>query len=205
MSRLLLLSTIITVVYSWEEFKAVLLYAIRGGRTRRGDIRIDRAVGNAVLLATAPASIVWLMAGSGSATTRLGVILIHLGVILVLMEAIRMVRYRFMPQAVTFVSHASGRNDFFGQFVGGSRPIALYIRALMWPVLIGMMLKTATDEWGYSAIDTQINTLVLVAVAGLVMNVTITFLTKLFRYSRFSLFEYFRILLGIALFALLGQ
>lgn len=204
MSRLLLLSTIITVVYSWEEFKAVLLYAIRGSRTRQGNIRLDRAVGNAVLLATAPASIVWLLSGAGSLITRLGVILIHLGVVLVLMEGIRLIRSRYVPDAAMLVSYASGRSDFFSQFVGGSRMIAIYVRALVWPVLIGIMLKTATDEWGYSAIDNQIDTLVLVAVAGLVMNVTITFLTKFFRYSRFGLFEYFRILLGIALFALLA-
>jgi len=205
MNRILLLTTIITVVYSWEEFKAVLFYALTGGR-KRGSVNIDRAVGNALVLATTPAAIVWLLNGSGHLLVRLGFVLLQFIIITALMELIHIVRVRFFSgsgQLLATGLQMSNRTEFASQFITGSRMITLYIRALIWPVLIGILLKRGSDSFGNTTIDTNIDNLILVAVAGLVMNITATFLTRHLRLARFGLFEYFRIVLGLGLFILL--
>lgn len=223
MTKLILVSLLLTMVYSWEEFKRALHLAFYSILRKKRPLKyfalhVDRYISTIVLIAVVPMSLTYLLSAPGDIFQKLRDLTIVLLMFAVAAEIaavlLRYFRlrsiigddYNSMPAVLSLGSLVSPKIAAISGTAGLPRSIAAkFALFLSLPPFVGLILKKFTDagELPPSSLP-NIDALILVLVGALFLRVTIEFLERYFRIYRFkSLFSYFRIILGIALACLL--
>src|SRR3989344_3272350 len=220
MIRILILSLLFTIVYSWEDFKRTLKILFLGLLKRDPGYyymsRLDQMVGTLVLIATIPIGLTYFLVSDRPILPKLAILAITL-------------------LLVSFLAAASGgvaRWAMVTRRTEGSRkiiPITLAIGSLFSPLvaifsgagalhrshlakialllslppLVGLVIKgLLTRSNPPELLIPNYDALITLLVGALIIRIVIEILERFFRlYSLERLFSYVRILLGIALAA----
>ncbi len=224
MIKVLLLILLITVVYSWDECKYVakVLWAkiwksVRpdhpGGQkiNQHSDSETDILVSDIVLIATIPLTLAYLILGTQDLVWKLVFVLgefLLIGLILRGLEEYKRRRkftahYQGSDKVIAMVFSLLGLVSPSMRFASGivrsTTHVGKYLVALAIPLVLGLALTVASRKLGQAEFNSQIDVLIVVAILGLVLNITIEALEKMFRLYKFKLSSLFRILLGIAI------
>ena len=215
MSRLILFILLITVVYSWEEFKHVLLVLWSRLRnkhsTHQKNSASDSVVSDILIVATIPFTLAFLLLSEGSIIQKFLVIfgeLIILGLALKGWEEYSRRRHftRDYEGADIYIAHAfsliglvSPSWKFATKAAGKTSRTASYIFVLSLPLLFGLFLAWAAQTYGSDVLDQHLDLLIQIAVLGLVMSITIEVLEKMFKLYRLHMSGLLRILLGLVI------
>ena len=221
MQRLTLLILLLTVVYSWEECKYVLV-AIWSKISKRNKFyqknpQLDILVSDIVLIATIPLSLAYLILSDGSLPTKLLILLLEfllLGLILKGIQEYTWRRrftehYEGFDRIVAVIFSLTGLVSPSFRFAtnvarSGIRP-GKYLMALVIPLASGLALALAVRFMGMDEFVSRLDQLIAIATLGLMLNITIEILEKLFRSQTFHLSSLVRVILGIVIiFALTG-
>ncbi len=213
MPHLLLLITLITIVYSWEQIKevaAVLLARLfKRRKLRRDYARIDSLVGTILIIATLPITLTYWVVDQGLGLDKLLVIIIEFllaGSLLLYMEGLdRKHRRNQLHSAVGLAWGLLARPIFtLTQPSHDRKIIAKLVFTACLPLALAAIIKTAVRTPG---IDLQIyiDHLTLVATMGFILLISIELLEKLFRTHHLPLSAYLRIALGVVLIAILAR
>lgn len=218
MSRLILVTILITVVFSWEDLKWSLLGLVKRIRNQKfhshSQNNVDQLVGAVLILAFTPVNLVYLMLAEGSLYGKFGLIAVQLIIIGIVAQIVQIIsdrgkEYRhtdFLTASLHFVSSVfSPSIRLGGQMITHHRLFGSYIRHLLIPIVFGFVLKFAAEKYGLEALQTNLDTLIIIAVAGLILIVSVEILEKFFRFHNFKLFSYFRIVLGLVILLVLGN
>jgi undecaprenyl pyrophosphate phosphatase UppP len=219
MTKLILATVLITVVYSWEDLKWTLLRSVRKILKQKSQARIennlDVLVGTALILATFPANLVMLLVAPGSLIAKLAVILTELlfiGLVVQIVEKLLSYAPAHSPQvgiwtALTqIVTRLPGPTlQVAGSIINNKELFGTYLKHLAIPIAFGLGLKIISDKFGLDAVQSHADMLIGIAVGALMISITIKLLEKFFRSNNMKLFSYFRIFLGIVIIAILGN
>lgn len=222
MQRLILLILLLTVVYSWEECKYVLVVIwskiSKRNKNYTKNPELDVLVSDIVLIATIPLSLAYLILSDGSLPTKLLVLLVEflfLGLILKGIQEYTWRRrftrhYEGFDKVVAAIFSLSGLVSPSFRFAGdvvrtGIRP-GKYLMALAIPMASGLALALAVRYMGMEEFISRLDQLIAIATLGLMLNVTIEILERLFRSQTLHFSSLVRIVLGITIiFALTGS
>ena len=218
MIRLIEATILITVVYSWEDLKRTLVWSMRSILRQKNKTytsnNYDQIVGTALVLATLPANLVYLLLGEGALMIKLLVVLSELLLIGLLVEVVEVFIHLANAQphqtgiwvmiSSVLIGAAQPTVRLAGQIISHKELFTSYLRHLIFPILFGIGLKFWVDHYGSDVVAAHSDTLVGIAVAGVVINVTIELLERFFRRHRIPLSAYFRIVLGLLLIVTLG-
>ncbi|MEJ0021599.1 MAG: hypothetical protein WDN47_03365 [Candidatus Doudnabacteria bacterium] len=221
MTRLILLILLLTVVYSWEEFKYVLVVIWSKLRKQKQNYQInpeaDVLVSDIVLIATIPASLAYLILNSASLPLKLLVLLgefIFLGLIIKGVEQYAARRrftrhYEGADKAIAVIYSLSGLVspswNFVSQTARSTSRLGKYLFAFALPLATGLALTIAVHKLGMDEFTDRLDQLTAIAVLALTMNVTIEILEQIFKSNRLHLTALMRIVLGIAIIFILGR
>lgn len=221
MIKLILLSILLTVVYSWEEFKRaarVLLYGILRKQKPLTAFagHIDEFVSLAVIFATVPAGLMYFLASSQNFFQNL----LWLSVTLLSVSAVAAGAGTF-ARRLRYASLYSGADKIFpvafslGGFVSPvmsafsnaaylpRKTLAKFAAIMSIPPLAGLALKRANGATDPMLIP-NIDALIVVLVGALFIQIISGALKDFLGSYRFrKLSAYFRIVLGIALTGLI--
>ncbi len=217
MLKILLVSLLLTLVYSWEEFKRVLRVLFFGLVLKKDPGRyykahLDQFVGILIMLATIPIGLAYFLASNGSAFNKLGILALGLfAVSLVAAGSSIMLRRgkliseyggiaKLVPITFSLAGLVSPLFRSFGNFEAlPRRMLAKFAFFLSLPPLAGLVFKylnSASPE----VLVPNLDLLTLVLVAALFARIIIDFLERYFHLYRLeNLSSYFRVVLGIIL------
>lgn len=211
MPRLILFILLLTVVFSWEEFKYVIL------ALRRKNSDTDSIVSDLVLIAAIPINLVYLLSGTESSLLeKLAVICLELLVVGLFIKGVEeyakrryltnnqqgfdlVVSYGFAILGLlspTFKFAVNATNN-------RSRLASLFL-TLTTPLVLGIGMVLVTRHIGSSGFEEKMQPLIIIAILGLVLNAVIELLEKMFKLYRLHLFSYFRVVLGIVIILILN-
>ncbi|OGE81321.1 MAG: hypothetical protein A2826_02065 [Candidatus Doudnabacteria bacterium RIFCSPHIGHO2_01_FULL_43_23] len=218
MFKLILVSILLTLVYSWEEIKRTIFVLFRGATKNdtRGyyAYRIDQMVGTLIMLAAVPIGLTWLLASEGSLLPRLGWLALILLVISLLatgtgifVRRMRMARgtegaEKMIPIAFAVLGLFSPLFQSVNNFSGLPRSvIGKFAFTLALPPLAGFVIKSVNDSVvTEAALLPHLDALTILLVVALIIQITAEFLRQFFRAYRLEkFFSYFRVILGICL------
>lgn len=215
MQRLTLLILLLTVVYSWEQFKYVIVVIwskiSKRNKNYPQNPETDILVSDLVLIATVPISLAYLIMGQSNLPVKLLVLLVEFIVVGLVLKGIQEYFWRR-----NFTRHYEGFDKVVALgfsllgLVSPSLRVAQdvyrvsprpgkYLRALILPLAAGLVLAIAVHKLGPEEFNSHLDELIAIAILGLVLNVTIDFLQKLFRSNRFHLDSLLRVVLGIVI------
>ncbi|OGE73551.1 MAG: hypothetical protein A3I07_03860 [Candidatus Doudnabacteria bacterium RIFCSPLOWO2_02_FULL_42_9] len=213
MTRLLLLILLLTVVYSWDECKYVLHAVWAKIRKRKiteyQKSETDLLVSDIVLIATIPLSLAFLMLGSQSLLIKLLLLLaefVLIGLILRGLEEYRRRRkftshYQGFDKAVAIgfsvLGFLSPSMQFASGVVRSTTHVGKYLIALAIPLTLGLVLTFLSQQLGEEQFSSQLDVLIIIAVFGIILNITIEALEHMFYISKYKLSSLLRIVLGI--------
>lgn len=211
MTRLLAVSILLTVVYSWEEFKRavrVLFYRVvirkRPLFGDHGAVRVDKAVSTLVIFATVPAGLMYLLAGPGVMWQKVGI----LAVALVGVSMIALASSVLMKKSNVLSAGFSAVSLFYplagvagGAAVLSRRMLAKFALYLSIPPAAGLLLRFTTIYSGPpEEILPNLDILIMVLMGALFAQIAAEFLSLHFRLYKFTkLFSYYRVALGVLL------
>ncbi len=218
MTRLYLLILLLTVVYSWDELKSALVVIFRRrNQNSNQNFENDTLVADIVLIATVPFSLAYLILSLGSLGLKLLVVtaeILILGFIFKGLEIYRL-RRRFTQSyegtdkiiAIVFslLGLVSPSWKFATRTIRASGHTSQYLFALGLPLLSGLALAIAVRKLGPEEFISRLDPLIAVATLGLVLNVTIEILEKIFRSHKFQMMSLMRIVLGIVIIFVLAR
>jgi hypothetical protein len=221
MPRLLLLILLLTVVFSWEEckFLVIRMWAklTKQKSSYQKNLEADSLTADLVLVAVIPLNLAYLLLNSSNLPQKLLIVLmefIFLGLLMKGLEEYSQRRhftrnYQGADKLVAIVYSLLGLVSPSFRFVSSTvsstaRP-GKYLLALALPLAAGVALAVAVRKLGPEQFLAQTDTLIAVAVLALVLNVTIEILEKMFRFYRYNLTVLTRVVLGILVIFLLSN
>lgn len=229
MTRLVLLILLLTVVYSWEEFKYVLvviwskfskqsiIYPPRLGETGQKNSETDVLVSDIVLVATVPLNLSYLILGPGSLTLKLLAVLAEFLVLGLVLKGIEEYQWRRR-----FTSHYEGMDNviatifslvglvspswkFAARTVRTTGHTGKYLLVLALPLCSGIALSIVAHRLGPEEFQSRLDPLIAVATLGLVLNVTIEILEHMLKSNKLHLTSLMRVVLGIVIIFVLTR
>lgn len=222
MARIVLISILLTLVYSWEELKQavrVLFYRLLRQKrpTRYYTLHLDQFVGTLVLLATIPISLAYFLASQENFLAKLGWLALSLLVIslaaagsgIFLRRLQYLKAYEGFNKIVPLTFSVAGFVSPFFQLFNSSailprNVLAKFAFFLSLPPLAGLFLKHLVNSSSPQAFLPHQDILIYILVVALFMRLVIEFLERYFRLYRLEkLFSYFRVILGIILAVLI--
>jgi hypothetical protein len=221
--RLLLFSVLLTIVYSWEEIKLVLLKSWRRWEGKRsfydyGD-GSDKFVGLSLMYMAIPLTLIHYLGSEKEPLLKLTILSAELLAIALFSAGLRILsnrtriigKYQGMekvgavgfalagmvsPTFLMFRRHAVTEHDLVGRF-------ALFLSL---PALAGLALAYVSPKDIITGdILPNINVLNAVMVGGLFINISVRFLEKHFRLNSFDIMSYGRIALGVFILAVISE
>ena len=211
MTRILLLSMLLTMVYSWEEMKRavrVLFYRLiikkRPLFGPQGAIRIDEAVSTAVVFAAIPLSLTYLLVSSNP-FRALGVLALVLVGASAVAYASAVAMRRFNPLPAGFALAAIAMPALGNLAILPRKLLSRFSLYLALPPAVGLALRFAVNNYGAPAeFLPNLDILILVLVGALFAQIAAEFVGRHLRaFRRFKLFSYYRVALGVVLAAIL--
>jgi len=221
MLKILLLSTLLTAVYSWEEIKHTLLMLVRYFLRKQNKIRFyrgrtDKLVGSLIMIASVPLGLSFFAASQSELIPKLLGLSIFLvaGSALAAGAATALGRLRFsagvagQEKALAVAYSALGLiSPIFGMFRGQGRQdqkmLAKFALLLSLPPIAGAFLKFETKTSPEILIPNT-DALITILVLSLFLRIGVDFLEKYFKTAKLkTLFSYYRVVLGIVLSAIL--
>lgn len=213
MERLLLLILLLTVVYSWEESKYVLV-AIWSKITRRNqnyqkNIEADVLVSDIVMIATIPLSLAYLIMTDQSLPTKLIVLLGEFLLLGLLIKGLQEYQWRrrftrhyegfdkFVAVSYSLLGLVAPAVGFASNMVHSAVRPGKYLLSLIMPLGSGLALAIAVRYLGMEEFVSRSDELIAIATIALIMNVTIEVLEKIFRSNRMHIGSLLRVALGI--------
>jgi hypothetical protein len=221
--RFILFALLLTVVYSWEEISYLtsrLWRKLRKKNTHNyASDGSDKFVTAGLMYFAIPLTLIYYLAGDGSPTKKLFLLSLQLILIAVLatgvkkladnrdmigkyhgLEKVGAIGYAFSgfvsPLFLMFRRHAATEHELVGRF-------ALF---LCLPALAGLMIAYLSPKDIITGdILPNMNSLLVVMVGGLFINVSVHLLEKHLRLNAANLLSYFRIILGILILVVLSQ
>jgi hypothetical protein len=219
MTRLILLILLITLVYSWDEFnQAILALWRKFRRHKHQNIQLtssDALISDVVVIATLPLNLAYLLISSDNLVKKLFIILIEFLILILLLRGLEEFHKRenftkkyselnrFAALGFSILGLVSPTWRLASNTVDKTLNFGRYLSAYLIPLLIGIFLAWAVRTTGADQSPQLLNVLIEIAVFGLILNITIEILEKMFRLYRFHLSGLFRVLLGIVLIFLL--
>jgi|GEM_PF-3748871 hypothetical protein len=208
MLRIILFILLLTVVYSFEQFcDAVLVFLFRilkKHKQTKDFYYIDQAVGSLLVFATLPIGLAYWIATPGLLTARLVVVIIQLlaaaGLIFVLNDLTNPRSASLLAIAGNLVARPVKALFFPSR---DQRAMARYALSLSIPLLIAVLIKLWFAD-DFIIFQSNLDQLILVALIGVFISITIKFLEDEFRLRRLHLMAYFRIVLGIIIIYILS-
>lgn len=218
MSRLILTTLLFTIVFSWEDMKRSLVWVLGSFKKQKNnynyDARIDEIVGLAIIFATLPANLVYLLIGDGSLLVKLAIIFTELLLIGVLAEILEIIATRAKKYRHSEVLSLAG-TFILGIFTPTFRSLitlthyrklfGIYLRHLAVPITFGISLKVLTNKFGPDYIQKNLDPLIITVIAAMFLMMTTEILENFFRFYPMRLPSYFRIALGIVIIFMLGN
>lgn len=225
MTRLILVSLLLTAVYSWEEIKHAVKVLIYGFLRRPRPLRyhgahIDQFVGVLIMLAIVPISLTYFLASETNIWQKLGYVALALLAISAAAAGsglmLRRLRYLHTydggTKIIPIVFSVAGLvtpavRIFSGIDILPRKVLAKFAFLLSLPPLLGLVLKNSVAAAvPRPELLPNLNILIIVLTAALFARIAAEFLESHFRLYRLErLFPYFRVLIGILLaVALLG-
>lgn len=222
MLRMILISILLTVVYSWDEFRRsvwVLLYGLfrKKHPLKYYSYKSDKLVGTLVMLATVPVGLTYILFGSGNTWNKLA--WIGSGLLLISLLAagsavlVRRLRYlgayegveRIIPITFSVAGLLAPIFRLFTDFTTLPRKVLVKMTFfLSLPSFLGLSLERLNRNAVPAELLPNMNLLLEVLVAALFVRITVEFLEQYFRLYRLNrLFSYFRVVLGIVLASVL--
>lgn len=208
MGKLILVSILLTAVYSWEELKRtlrVLLYAVLYKERPREYFatHLDEFVSLAIVFAAVPVSLMVFLSNPGNFFAKLLYLaLTLLGASLVAASAsILMKRRSYVGLVLSLVSVVSPAMQAFENAVYLPRKTLAKFAALMSiPPITGLLMKGVVNPAADPSLLPNIDLLIYVLVGGLFIQITIGLLKDFLGSRRFrKVSVYYRVVLGIAL------
>ncbi|OGE82490.1 MAG: hypothetical protein A3B10_00240 [Candidatus Doudnabacteria bacterium RIFCSPLOWO2_01_FULL_44_21] len=215
MNRLILVSVLITIVYSWEDLKRILISVLKSvlkqTHHQTANHHLDQIVGIALILATIPANLAYVLLTEGPLLTKLIVLLVELLLIGLIAEITNLLIEKNQARHTSFivflgtfaVGIVSPVFSIFGGIMHERRLFASYLRHLMFPILFGLILKYLSNRLGILELTNRIDNLISIAVIGLIISITIEYLEQHFRSVHWHLSAYFRVILGVVVLLIL--
>lgn len=215
MLKILLFSTLLMLVYSWEEFKQTFRTLVRGLIHKQSRFPIDRLVSNLIVASSVPIGLAYYLGSASFSAWTYAMLAAELLVISLLAAGTGVLirRLRHLPN----FDSREGRAVLLGYTVAGMflptvralgdleridrKSLAKFTFFLSLPPFAGLALKFGVDQ----SVDRpellpNLDILITIAVIGLFINITIDFLKHHFRAAKFNrLGHYARVLLGIIL------
>ena len=217
MQRLVLLTILLTVVYSWEEFRYVLHVLwrkIRKQKTfRPKNFETDSIVSDLVVVCVLPLNLAFILLAPGELMPKLLILAVELLIISLILKGVAEYHWR-----QRFTSHYTGGDKIvaivysliglvapMGNFVyhathTGAK-IGKHMFTLIAPLLIGVGIVWAVHNLGEDQFQKQLDQLIMIAVLGLFLNATINILEHMFRVKVVGMSGLMRVLLGIIIIA----
>jgi hypothetical protein len=221
--RFLLFAVLLTAVYSWEEISYLtsrLWHKLRKKNNNHyGSDGSDKFVTAGLMYFAIPLTLIYYLAGDGGTIKKLFLLSVQLILIAVLaagikkfaenrdmigkyqgLEKIGAVGYALSgfvsPLFLMFRRHAATEHELVGRF-------ALFLSL---PALAGLVIAFMSPKDIITGdILPNMNSLLVVMVGGLFVNVTVHLLEKHLRLNAANLLSYFRIILGILILVVLSQ
>lgn len=214
MSRIILLTLLFTLVFSWEDLKQVvriLFFALfrKKDKLKFVSSKADRMVSILVTIATLPISLSILVSSGGSAFTKLLILAVGLLVVSVLSYFSAAFFRAFRAAAPLGGIVAGGFSLMAGSLAETAylpRKVLTRLALLLSLVFFaGLALKLSVRQENFSTvISERIDALITVLVGALIIRVTIDVLGRYLRLARFTkLFSYYRVVLGMVIIAFL--
>ena len=223
MINILTLSILLTLVYSWEEFKHTLKTLIRVVIYRnRNPIEyyqgnLDKFVGTLIMIGAVPIGLTFYLTSGQPSLYKLGwlalilftISLIASGSGIFLRRLQRSKHYEGTEKMImTGYSVLGLISPIFRMFGGldrsNGRTIAKFAFTLSVPPLIGFAFKYLSDNSVHPSLIPQIDVLIFVLIVALFAQIAADFLNLHFRsYGLRKLSHYWRVVLGIILAAIL--
>lgn len=210
MARILAISILLLIVYSWEDLKWILrrlafsIFKRRNGPGKRLLAqKLDERVGILVILATVPIGFVYMISQADNIFSKLiwiGGILIGLAVAAITSEVL-------LRRAARYATPLGGIVSLFAPMFAVAAETAYLPRKVMakfafllaLPPLAGLVLKYLNNST-YEVLIPRLDILTAVLVGSLFLRITIEFLEHYFHlYNLEKLFSYYRVVLGIVL------
>ncbi len=221
MPRLILLILLLTVVFSWEECKFIVVSIWRKIRRQKHSYiqnpEADSLATDLVLIATIPLNLAFLLLTSTNLPLKLLVLFaefLFLGLLMKGLEEYNRRReftrhYRGLDKLIaigfSLIGLVSPSLRVATRAAHSSARAGKYLLILSLPLAAGVVLALAIRKLGPEEFLAQTDTLITVAVLGLVLNITIEILERIFRTHRYNLTLLSRVALGIMLIFLLAQ
>ena len=209
MARILAISILLLVVYSWEDLKWILrrlAFSIFKGRNDPGKrtraLKLDERVGILVLLATVPIGLFYFISQADNLFAKLawiGGILVALAIVAILSE-ILLRRTQVTTPLVGIVSLFSPMFATVAETAYLPRKVlAKFALLLSLPVFGGLLIHRVSSLAPESLV-LRLDLLTIVLVGSLLLRLTVELLEYYFHlYNLEKLFSYYRVALGIAL------
>lgn len=215
MTRILVLSLLLTMVYSWEEFKRavrVLILPLFRRLRRRTEAQpnpyLDQQVSTLVLVATLPFLLTVILAANANPFVLLTYLTgsLLLAALVAASSAAILQRMRMLTAAFQSFGFANPAIVLFN--TATLLPRWVLAKLAFWmsvPPVVGLILKRAVDSSSPAPeLLPNLNILIIVLVCALILRLAIELLEKLFDSYRLErLFSHFRVLLGIILASVL--
>lgn len=222
MLRMIVISLLITVVYSWNEFRRsvwVLLYGLlrRKRPLKYYSLHTDKLVGTLVTLATIPIGLTYTLFGPGNLSTKLawmggGLLLVSLlasGSSLFVRRLRLLGAYegieRIVPISFSLAGLLSPTFRLFTNLTALPRKVLVKTTFLLsLPAFAGFVLARWNRNLVPGELLPNMNLLLQVLVAALFARIIVEILEQYFHLYRLEkLFSYFRVVLGIMLAAII--
>lgn len=222
MLRLLAISVLLTIVYSWEDFRQ-MIRVLAAGLLKRDPghyylSRLDQLVGTLVLLATIPFGLAYFLVSRQPLGYRLAMLAMQLLAFAVTAAGVRTLLFwmnetsdsagpaRYVPLVLALGGMFSPVAHLFSGSPRYRGTLAKFAFLMSIPPLVGLLLqgllRYSSPTGNYLP---NLDLLVGFLVGALFIRITIEFLERYFRLYRLEgLFSYVRIVLGIALAATLA-
>lgn len=214
MSKLILLSILLTVVYSWEDLKRLLLIVIRSKVRNKSifyDLRLDQFVATMLMFAILPLSLMYFLASEATLTHKLAWMAAELLVISCLayglgifVNRMRLLSYASGIEKISVVAYSvmglmSPTVRWIDPWSIERKLIVKFTFLLSLPALAGLALRVANSHTDRELLP-HLDLLINIMVGGLIINIAVEFLEKHFRsYRHAKLSTYLRIVLGLVI------
>ncbi|MBI4049638.1 MAG: hypothetical protein HY395_02365 [Candidatus Doudnabacteria bacterium] len=213
MQKLILLSILLTLVYSWEDLKRFLMLMIRH-RSRNKHYyhnpHLDQFVATILMFAMLPVSLTFFLASEAPLDRKLIWLAGELLLISCLtyglgkfLSRLRLLNYATGAEKIAVVTYSlaglvSPAVRWVDPWSIERKLIGKFTFWLSLPALFGLMLRYLVG-WSNHELLPHLDLLIQIVVGGLIINIAVEFLEKHFSSHRHAyLSTYFRILLGIA-------
>jgi hypothetical protein len=222
MGKLILLSILLSMIYSWEEIKKTL-YVLARARFAKHipkhylEHHADQIVSTAVLLFAIPFTLSFHLVSSQNLLSSMLWIILELGAINLitrgLVRATRKLSHgRLYDEQYKFITAGSAVLGFVSPTWNAlsalpsleKKALTKFTLSLSYPLLVGIGLKFLVNSVGADfPIMEKLNALIVIAVIGLFLEVITSSLSAHLHRNKISLTSFARILLGIVIISVL--